>query len=171
MDIVAVAVRQTKAQGQDGHTRNPILQIAFRFIREFLPADGVHGDFFCAMFQRDGAVIAVYLLVENAQTAHEFIVDDVMTRDIFRIESSDMMGEVDAIVAVDMMQGEDDFRVAVLPSGVEDRIAQMDLRHGGNPLRIFFIRLKCVLFEFVRFLILGHLAGKIPVNLQRVDAV
>ena len=131
----------------------------------------MHGDFFRAVLQRDGAVIAVYLLVEDAQTAHEFIVDDVMTRDIFRIESPDMIGEVDAVVAVDMMQGEDDFRVAVLPSGVEDRIAQMDLRHGGNPLRIFFVRLKYVLLELVRFLILGHLAGKIPVDLQGVDAV
>ena len=128
-------------------------------------------NLFIPMLQYNGTVITVYLTIKNAQSAYELIIDDVIPRDIFRIEGPDVIGEVDAIVAVDVVQRKNDFRIAVLPSRIENRIAQMDLWQGGNAFHIFFVRFKDILLQLIRFFVLFQQLGEIPLNLQRIDAV
>ena len=123
MEIIAIAIRHAESQGQDWHLLDSGLHINVCFIRELLPADGMHGNLFLAMLQRDGIVIAVYFIIEYTQSAYEFIIDDVISSDILRIESSDVIGKMNAIIAVDVVQRKNDFRVAVLPSRIEDCIA------------------------------------------------
>ena len=164
VDVVAVAVRQAESQGQDGHFFHAVLQIAFRFIREFLPADGVHGDFFRAVLQHDGIVIAVDCLVENAQAAHEFIANDVMTRDVLGVEGPDIVGKVNPVVAVDVVQREDDLRVAVLPSGVEDCVViDLYLFYGYNGTMIISFRDKETAKVYQQ-----EFSKKLPQSIQRL---
>lgn len=123
MEIIAITVRHAESQWQNWHLLDSMLQIHIRFIRELFPADRMHGDFFLTMLQHDGIVIAVYFIIEYTQSAYEFIIDDVISSDILRIESSDVIGKMNAIIAVDVVQRKNDFRVAVLPSRIEDCIA------------------------------------------------
>lgn len=47
----------------------------------------------------------------------------------------------------------------------------MNLGQGGNALRVFFVRLKDVLFQLIRFFVFCQQLREISLDLQRVDAV
>ena len=47
----------------------------------------------------------------------------------------------------------------------------MNLGQGGNALRVFFVRLKDILLQFIRFFVLFQQLREIPLDLQRIDAV